>query len=280
MGYMDSQAFLRDWLTERNKRAPRLSFEGIAQELGLRSRGHAYRVFHDPAVPITQALAIRLGALLGLAEADKQYFETLVSYNRATRLDEKNRYLQRLRHLSGSKPGNVLDSSAESYMAEWYMPVLREALCLPNFKGNYKLLAKSLGSPLTEAKVRQCVEQLLELGLIRKLPGDRFAQTDAHVHVGSSVQKVLLAGFQQQMLRKASAALDELEAAKRHITTLTFSFPMSKMATLKAALARLQDELIQEIRKEPDGHDSVLQFNMQLFPVSQPLEKAEKKHES
>ncbi len=277
---MDSQAFLRDWLTERNKNSPRLSFEGIAQELGLRSRGHAYRVFHDPSVPITQALAVRLGSLLGLSEADKQYFETLVSYNRATRLEEKNRYLQRLRHLSGAKPGSVLDSSAESYMAQWYMPVLREALCLPNFNGNFKLLAKSIGSPLTEAKVRHCVEQLLDLGLIRKLPGDRFAQTDTHVHVGSSVQKVLLAGFQQQMLRKASEALDELEASQRQITTLTFSFPMSKMATLKAALGRLQDELIQEILKEPEGHDSVLQFNMQLFPVTQPLVKAVKSDES
>lgn len=278
VGYTDCQQFLRDWLAERNQKPPKLSYEAIARDLGLRSRGHAFRIFNHPEVPISSAILVRLMDLVGLQGSDREYFEALVAFNRSTRMDEKRYHLDRLESFTGSNPRHRVSGDGKAYLSEWYLPVLREAVCMPDFQGDFKALGKSLCVPLSEAKVKKGVEILLRLGLLRKLSGERYVQSDAHVHAGSGVEKVLLSGFQQQMLKLASQALDGVEAQNRHITTLTFSFPAVGMVRLKKLLTRLQEELVQEILKDHNPHDSVWQFNLQLFPLMRTLEN--KEHEN
>ena len=262
--YTNFQEYLREWLVQEKQAGRKLSFESLARQLGMRSKGHVHRVFHDPTMPLTPRILVRLIEVLSLQGEERDYFEAMVAFNRASSLEERRLYLGRMGRLSGNASAQALDPSACSYLSEWYYPVLREAVCMPNFRGDFRQLAKQFVPTLTEPQARRGVEHLVAL---KAQASGGYLPADAYVHAGSEIEAVLVSNFQQQMMKLGSQALDEQPPAKREITTLTFSFPQANFQTIKRALRRLQNELALEILKEKEPGDTVFQFNMQCFPV-------------
>jgi uncharacterized protein (TIGR02147 family) len=77
------------------------------------------------------------------------------------------------------------------------------------------------------------------------------------------------------MLQRAQASMDLVPASARDITSLTFCLPEDGIETLKARLAELRRELIEYAESKHDRR-RVVQLNLQLFPLSQPLPKKPK----
>ncbi len=265
--FTNFQEYLRAWLEEQKSAGKKHSFESLARQLGMKSKGHIHRIFNDPSMPLTPRIMVKIADLLGVGGDERAYFEAMVAFNRATGLDERRLYLSRMGRLSGGSKAMKLDSSACSYLSEWFLPVLREAVCMPFFSKEMKIMAKLFHPQLTETQVRRGIEHLLNLKLIVRNAQGGYAPTNAYVHAGSEIETVLLSSFQQQMLKLGSTALDEMPPSKREISTLTFSFPQSRFLTIKKALRKLQNELALEIIKEAEPGDTVYQFNMQCFPV-------------
>ena len=265
--FTNFQEYLQGWLLEQKKAGRKLSFETLARELGMRSKGHVHRVFHDPAMSLTPRILVRLAELIGLQGDERDYFEAMVSFNRASSMEERRLYLGRMGRLSGCATAKAIDTDTCSYLSEWYYPVLREAVCMPQFRGDYRLLAKQFIPGLTESQARRGVEHLLALNLIKALATGGYVSSDAYLHAGSEIESVLLSNFQQQMIRLGSKALDDQPPSRREITSLTFSYPIAKFKTVKLALRRLQNELAEEILKEQEPGDAVFQLNLQCFPV-------------
>jgi len=265
--FTNSQEFLRHWLEEQKKNGRKLSFELIARQLGLRSKGHAYRLFHDPNSPITARLALRVVEMVPLMGDERAYFEAMVGFNRSESLDERRLFLARMGKLAGKSGAQKLKPEACAYLSEWYLPVLREAVTMPSFRGDYRKLAREFVPALTEAQIRRGVQLLRDLQLIKAHASGGFAISETFVHAGDDIQSVLVATFQQTMMRMASEALERESPEQREISTLTFSFPASRFASIQKALRKMQQDLAEEILKEQAPSDTVYQFNLQCFPV-------------
>lgn len=265
--YTNFQEYLREWLAQEKQNGRKISFEFLARQLGMRSKGHVHRVFNDATMPLTPRILVRLIEVLNLQGEERDYFEAMVAFNRASSLEERRLFLGRMGRLSGNASAQALDPSACSYLSEWYYPVLREAVCMPDFRGDFRELSKMFVPTLTESQTRRGVEHLITLKLIKGQASGGYISADAYVHAGSEIEAVLVSNFQQQMMKLGSQALDVQPPAKREITTLTFSFPQANFQTIKRALRRLQNELAVEILKEKEPGDTVYQFNMQCFPV-------------
>lgn len=265
--YTNFQQFLQNWLEREKEAGRKLSFENIARQLGLKSKGHAYRIFHDKSMPLASRVLVRLCELIGLAGVERDYFEAMVGFNRAETLEEQKGYLERMGRLAGKNHAAGLMTKASQYLSEWYLPVLREAVTLPGFKGDFKGVAKMFRPAITESQAKKGVKLLVDLDLLQPIAGGRYKVREEHVHAAGDVDSVTVAAFQQKMMARASDALGRETAKDREITTLTFSYPSANFLQIKKALRRLQNELIQEILKEKTPGDCVYQFNMQCFPV-------------
>jgi len=190
-----------------------------------------------------------------------------VGFNRSTSLEERKAFLSRMGKLAGNSGAQKLRPEACSYLSEWYLPVLREAITMAGFRGDFRKLSREFIPTLTESQARKGTQLLRDLQLVRPLANGGFEACEAYVHAGDDLQSVLVATFQQSMMRLASEALDKEAANQREISTLTFSFPAAHFGVLKKTLRKLQQELAQEILKDQTPADTVYQFNMQCFPV-------------
>lgn len=265
--YTQFQEYLRSWLEEQRKEDRKVSFELLARKLGLRSKGHAYRIFHDESMPLTSRTMVPLIEILGIKGAERDYFEAMVGFNRASSLEERKVFLEKMGKISGQSSASALSVSACAYFSEWYYPVLREAVCMPGFREDYKALAKRFNPAITEAQARKGVQLLKELQLIQSDPRGGYQSCEKFVHAGADIQPVLVATFQQNMIRMASDALERTPPKEREISSLTFSFPEAHFPAVKQALRRMQRDLAQQVLEEKTPGDVVYQFNLQCFPV-------------
>lgn len=266
-GYTHFQEYLRCWIEEQRKDGRKVSFELLARQLGLRSKGHAYRIFHDESMPLTSRTMVHLVDVLGIKGAERDYFEAMVGFNRSSTLEERKTYLEKMGKISGRSKASALSTSACSYFSEWYLPVLREAVCMPGFREDYKAFGKRFCPSISEAQVRKGVELLKELQLISPLARGGYQSCEKFVHAGADIQPVLLATFQQSMIRLASEALDTIPPQEREISTLTFSLPAAAFPQIKQALRRMQNDLAQQVLDEKAPGNVVYQFNLQCFPL-------------
>lgn len=267
--YTQFQEYLRNWLEQQRVAGKKVSFELLARQLGLKSKGHAYRIFHDESMPLTSRTMVHLIEILGLKGVDREYFEAMVGFNRASSLEERKAYLEKMGKISGLSKASALSTSACAYFSEWYLPVLREAVCMPGFREDYRILSKKFCPTITEAQARKGVQLLRELQLIQPDPRGGFQSCEKFVHAGADIQPVLLATFQQNMIRLASDALENQSPQEREISSLTFSLPSASFPKIKQALRRMQNELAQQILEEKSPGNVVYQFNLQCFPVFQ-----------
>ena len=93
--YLDYRQFMADILAEKRTLGPAYSMRAILKRLGLTSNGYLSNIISGRS-KLSLDLASRLGDLLGLSEAEKKYFKTMILFSHATTVDEKNHFFEQL----------------------------------------------------------------------------------------------------------------------------------------------------------------------------------------
>src|SRR3954463_7260401 len=93
--YFDYRKFLQDAYNERRKENPNFSYRFIASKVGFSSPGFFANVLKGKK-DISLKLALKFAELFKLVRKEKEYFELLVLFNKATGAGEKKEYLDRL----------------------------------------------------------------------------------------------------------------------------------------------------------------------------------------
>ena len=85
--YIDYRQYLRDAYEERRKESPKFSYRFIAGKVGFSSPGFFANVLSGKK-DISLKLALKFAELFKLGRKEKEYFETLVLFNKATGASE------------------------------------------------------------------------------------------------------------------------------------------------------------------------------------------------
>jgi uncharacterized protein (TIGR02147 family) len=270
--YTDFRDYLKAFLADAKLGNPVFSHRFLAQKLGL-STPNLILLIVKGQRNLTSTVRFKLSDFMKHTRKEALYFEHMVAFAQAKTHEERNAQYASMLNLKRAINVAPLEMQQYEYYSNWYNPIIRELVVAPDFSGDFKTLAKTVSPPITPDQVRRSVELLLELGLIRK-NGKRYKQSDPLVSTGPVADSIAVANFHRKTAFLAAESFDRHTRQERTITSCTITLSEEHFKFLKQDMADLRKRAL-ELAEEPITGNKVYQVNMQLFPVSKTIKKAD-----
>lgn len=265
--YADFRAFLQDYYLRRKSGDPKFSQRFIMDKVGASSPSW----FNDVVkgrISLTGTYLVRLGQLLKLKPKELDYFETLVHYQQADSLDEKNRYMEKMMSFKDLKM-DVLGKEKFEFYAHWYYTTVRELLFFYDFDGDHGKLARKLRPSIRKEQAARAIELLEKLDLIRKQAGGRYRPTSENLIKDSRFKSDYIANFIKSNIELALDAFERIPSEARDMSAVTLCLSPKGFEEVKSELKGLRRRFL-EIAERDKAPDTVYQCNLHVFPTTQP----------
>lgn len=264
--YFDYRKFCADFFLHKKSLNQHFSHRLFANKAHLTSCGYFSEVVSGIRNLSRNKIA-NFAEGLELKEREKAYFEILVAFNHAkTNQAKRTLYDQLIRAL----PQKIqqLKLSQMEYFSKWYFVAVREALSICDIGDDFHDLSARLLPGITPGQVKSAMQMLKQMGLIEKDGKGFWRAKHATLLPGRDESAdILVRTFQAEMMDKAKEALDNVPPAHRDISTSTLSISPEGMKRVKAAIEDFQ-AVVRKIVQSDKGEDRVMQFNLQLFPLT------------
>jgi len=267
--FIDYRKFLAEYYQNKKKTARYFSYRYFSQRLGINSPSFLKHVIEGQR-NLTPQMIERFAKALGFSPKEKKFFYNLVLFNQATTSVEKQEYYAVLRSMISGVKEAVLNSNQNDFYSNWYTPVIRELICLYDFKDNYDLMASVLKPKIEAAQARAAVNLLLKLNLVEKLENGRYKQTSSAIVADDSVSSTAIRTFTRNMLDQSKTALETIDRNNRHISGITMGISPEAYELLITEIEAFKDR-VKFIVNHDNKSNRIYQMNISLFPVSEDL---------
>lgn len=272
--YTDYRRYLEDWFTVNTGRVSRRAF--------------ARRVHCSPSMVVgvlkgrnnLDAARAEHWAKKGLRlDGDStRYLVALVGFAHAEGLVAKQAAWERIRTTRHFREAQRLTGDMYQLFARWATAATLELARCAGFRDDPQWIAGRLWPRVSAAEVAETLDLLERLGCLqRREDGSRYAppQTVVTEHeVDPGVVNLALVGLHKDSMARASLALEEIPYTDRHFATLALPVDAARQAELKRAIERFQEEVMQICAEGDSPPDRVVQLNVQLFPMTLPVDPA------
>jgi len=267
--YTDFRAYLCDWVEERKSLGLPGSNRWFAMKMGINSTSWLTSVLKG-IKGLSNVTTNKLSIVLKHSPIEARFFETLVGFNQAHSIEERNSYYQQLISLRKMKNVRTVEPGQFDFYSTWYHTAVRSLIGMYEFtadKKSYERLAAMVSPPITASQVRKSTELLVKLNLIAMNSNGKFELAEAAITSGEEIQSLAVANFQQETIRLASEALDRYPRKDRYIGTATVGIGEESFSKIKALLIDTGNK-IAEIANADANAQQVYQINFQAFPMT------------
>ena len=102
-------------------------------------------------------------------------------------------------------------------------------------------------------------------------PDGEVSRGEAMVTTGAETRGIHIRRYHRAMLERAAESMELVEGSERDISSVTLCVASHRVPQLKAEIQAFRKRLMQ-LAEDDDHPDRVMQFNVQLFPLSRILE--------
>lgn len=267
--FLDAREFLRRAYEAEKKRDANFSQRYIAKAMGAGSSSFFKDILLG-RVPLTPARAAAFARLFRLSPEDAAHFEILALYTQAESAEERARLLARLHDEAPDGRAVLLQAAQTEYLAKRHYAAVRELLAFTPFRGTDEecaALAETLDPPVKPAEVREAVDVLLRLKLIRRTAQGLYVKSDKVVATGPKGDPAAAKPGLRANIELALRALDAHPHADRPFSYLTLSVSPASLRFIRERLTALRKEILDHVSRD-EAVDRLYQLNLQLFPIS------------
>jgi len=264
--FVDYRDYLRAFYRTQKERTARFSHRAFSRRAGLRSSNYLHLVMNGKR-ELSSEMAPNFARACSLGREESDYFCELVSFGRASTVDERNRCYSRMARFRGFRAAHKLDAAQAAYHSTWYVPAIRELAARRDFREDPKWVAAQLLPPISREQAHDALVLLENLGLLVRGKNGRLEQAQPVVTTGSGPLGHHIVNYHHTMLERAMRALDELPREERDISSLTLCVAESAVEELKERVRAFRRELLALAELEPSP-ERVMQLNFQIFPLT------------
>jgi uncharacterized protein (TIGR02147 family) len=249
----ESAEFLRRIYIQRRTRNPAYSTRAYARDLGM-SQALLSLVLNGRR-PLSPKQAAKTSVLLGLPREEA---ESLLRSTLSTLSVSRQR----------RSPSVLKTVEVETFkvLSHWYHTAILDLATTKDFRSDPAWIARRLG--ISPIEVRDALDRLLACGFLTR-EESRLRKTDRRIHFKTRNSRAAIRSFHQQMIAKASAALDEATPQafeRREISGTTLAVRSDRIAEARKRIQKFQKKIAAFLT---DGEcDEVYQLNVQLFPLT------------
>jgi uncharacterized protein (TIGR02147 family) len=267
--YTDFRAYLNDWVNERKSLGLPGSNRWFAMKMGINSTSWLTSILKG-IKGLSKATANKLSEILKHSPIESRYFETLVSFNQAHTIEERNKYYQELSALQKIKEVHTVKPNQYDFYSAWYHSAVRSIVGMHRFTASDKefvRLAGMVSPPITASQARKSLKLLTELGFVKMNAGNVYELTSSAITTGENIKSLGIANFQQETMRLAQEAMDRVPRDERYIGTATVGVSAMAFQQIKQLLIDTSNKVAEIANADADA-DRVYQVNLQAFPMS------------
>lgn len=268
--YLDYRLFLKDWFAAKKVSNPRFSHRMFARRAGQKSPSllHAIMAGTRNLTPTTTEGFV---TALDLSPSDAIFFRLLVALGQAEGDTERNAVWEGIASTRRFRDARKIEGDGFAYLSSWYFPAIRELAHRPDFSDDPEWIGRTLRPKISAAKAKRAVESLLDMGLLVR-EGGKMRPAEASVVTPHEVLGLAVHNYHKSMLERAHEAIDAFDPEERHLGGVTVAVPRALVPRLKQEIAAFQERVMNLCDTAPEDKDRVYQFNLQLFPLSEPRE--------
>jgi uncharacterized protein (TIGR02147 family) len=268
--YTDYRKLLADYYKAHKRNNPGFSYQVFAEKAGFPNRGFLYNVITG-LKHLSKSSAVKLSQAMKLTAIEADFFENLVSWNKAKNLRERNYYFEKLNAIKCRKPKSALvcelQKDQHEFYSSWYLSAIRSLIDMYPFKDDYAWLAKNLYPPIRPLQAKRAVRLLEKLCMIKKGTDDVYEISNKTITASKEIIQLGFLNFQRQSAELGLKAIEELPKEKRNVSGLTMGISRASYEMICAEIEEFQSKL-QTIAEQDSGADNVYQLNFQFFPIS------------
>ena len=264
--YLDYHQWLSAAFARRKAEKPSFSHRNLASRLGLKSSCYILYVMQGKR-KLTEEMAVRLAEVFRLKKRETEYFLQLLRYAHAKSAQEKQFQYERLVSM---RRGSVKTVAPDLYRfyEKWYYPVIREAIALKPFSGDYEALSSMVVPAVSSADAEAAITVLCELGLLYRDENGMYHKKNRVISTGEQWESAVIHAHQRELLSLGARALEELPRKERDISHLMITASEKTMELVRKRVAELRAELL-EVADSEEHPDRVLQCTFSVFPTAQ-----------
>jgi uncharacterized protein (TIGR02147 family) len=209
---------------------------------------------------------------IGLVGFEYDYFVLMVSYAHAKDDKTKRAAFEERCALANAHKMRVLGDEEFNYFKSWKNSVIRELA--PHMPGAKPLeMARACKQKISATEVSETLDFLVKAKLLKKDRNGNYQQTDKAIRM-APVEAVPLAArdLQRQMGEFAIQSLD-LPLSERMMSGYTLGLTRRAYERIKKEVDEFYRRIV-AIATEEDETERVYRLNVQLFPMSEWLNKS------
>lgn len=264
-GFLDAVEYLRAVYQLLKKENSPYSYRHFAEEVGFGFTNYMHLILTGKR-EISQEVAAHLVEKLEMRRLEREYFLQLVQYRRAKDHRQREAVFGEIVRIRHRQTTQTLDQDMLEYLSEWYHPVVRELVLLPDFRDDPAWVAQALQPGISEKCAEASLALLKRLNLIVEENG-RWRQNEPHITTGPSVRGLGVKRYHQQMMILATDALLQVPAKERDYQAVTFAVDEELFEEIRSDI----DEFWRRMLAKTAGSSAarrIYQLNIQFFPVS------------
>ena len=243
--YTDYRMYLKDYIGYKKSLNVHFSLKMFADLTGFKARDYILRVINSER-NLSGSGACMLSQAMKLSEKEASYFESLVSFNQAKTIKEKDYHFKRLQEVQPFGRQRQLREEEYEYLSQWFHGVIRSLFPAIDFKDDFKMLGSFLDPPISESQARKSVELLLQLGILCRNSDGTYKVDSPSLSTVEEIKSIALAQLQKIMAELSSRSIELHTSTERAITGVTMSLS-------SFAFEKIKDEMM-EFRKKNHRH--------------------------
>jgi uncharacterized protein (TIGR02147 family) len=248
-----SQDRLLQELARRQRQNPQYSMRALAKHLGLAPTVISEVIRGKRRIP--KKVAPVVAQRLGLGPLEASLFLKSIAANRVT--------LRGISSYQTNESEEMVLSEERHYkiLAEWEHYAIMSLVQIPSKKMSIEWIAMRLG--ITKIRAQECVDRLLDAGLLVKNSSDSFVRTQKILTSTADVSSSALRESHLETLKLAQSKLETTPLEKRDYSSSTMAIDSRKIPEAKQIIREFRRKLSAFLKE--GSPDEVYQLSVQLF---------------
>jgi uncharacterized protein (TIGR02147 family) len=260
----DFRAFLRECFEEKVRAEGKYSQRQFARDAGFSNPGY-YNDVLKGFKPLSENAVEKMARVFGLKPNETEFLKLLTLYGQARTGEAKNRIYKQILSRRNRSRFTRLNPALSRYYQDYRYALVRGAIEVLDFRGNYDELAAFLDPPVPVATVKALVRDLCEWGLVEQAEG-RYRTTRSIVEPPASLMGVSRA-MNSEWLSLAREALNRLPREKRHVSTMILNISDSLHAEIQDMIEKFREDVFRKVEAD-SGPRRIQQLTLAYVPRS------------
>lgn len=266
--YTSAKQFLLDSLDYKKKKNPQFSVRQWAKKMGLQSHTLLTLLIQGKRpLRVKHAKFLSLG--LGLSMKENLFFQTLIQYEAASSIEEKELCKMWLVEQNPGQDFTTRELDEFSVISDWIHMAILGASRLKDFDGKPETLKNRIGSKTSVHEIRSAMNRMMEMGLLEKQADGNLWPAYQRITNKDDVANAGARKYHQQVIELAKNAIEEQGVTEREYQSLSIAIRKEDLDLAKEMIKKFRMQFVQALGLQTREADELYQLNVQFFRLTE-----------